>query len=126
MVMPPGLVELLRGAFAHPAALVAPGLALAVLVRLALGDRRAGRWWTLGLAGAGLVVFAARTLMTVIAPGDSGWDLEIFYRTGQEVAAGLDPYRHPGRDVALNPPPAHALFRTFALLPYPAVRAGWS
>lgn len=69
------------------------------------------------------VFFLARTGRRVAAPGDSGWDLEIFYRAGREASAGRDPYLHRGRDVFLNPPPALALLRPVALLPSGVIRS---
>jgi hypothetical protein len=123
---PTDLIDLVRGLVRHPVLAVSLLLALAVVVRLAVPDRPRVVVWTRRLAVLGLLFYLVRTGRTVAVPGDSGWDLEIFYRAGREASAGRDPYLHSGRDVFLNPPPALALLRPIALLPYGVVRAGWA
>src|SRR5208337_1689883 len=54
-------------------------------------------------------------VLFVLPPGNA--DFAVFYRAGQEAAAGRDPYLYAGEDVFLNPLPALGAFRLASMNP---------
>jgi len=102
--------------------------ALALSTCVALIFRAKIRSIFLRLIGAVIVVLFLGNLCVLFPAEEFGFDYSLFWKIGQDVLAGQDPYaserfvEHP----FANPPTALPLFAAFALLPYRTSLAIWT
>ena len=101
-------------------------LAALLLVRLCVNATPRVRSWTRRAAGIGYASYLVWQLavLFVLPPGNT--DFAVFYRAGQEAAAGRDPYLYAGEDVFLNPLPALGAFRLASMNPLAVLGTVWS
>lgn len=101
-------------------------LAALLLVRLCVNATPRVRSWTRRAAGIGFASYLVWQLavLFVLPPGNA--DFAVFYRAGQEAAAGRDPYLYAGEDVFLNPLPALGAFRLASMNPLAVLGTVWS